>query len=212
MLAFAQALADGAHALEFDVRASVDDVVMVIHDATVDRTTDGRGAVAGMTATALEALDAGAGERIPRLAAVLERFRETPLLIEIKERRAALPTLAALRRAGAERRVLVGSFVRGALAPFRRAGIPTAPSRAGVALALMTSRVGLAAPGTHAAFAVPERYRRIRVVDRRFVGAAARAGTPVHVWTVNAPEDVRRLRAMGVCGIISDYPGRMGDV
>jgi len=209
VLAFDRALAEGADALEFDVRASVDGVPMVIHDPTVDRTTNGRGEVGAMAAAALEALDAREGDRIPRLEAVLERYSETPLLIEIKERRAAGPALAALQRCGAQRRVLIGSFVRGALAPFRRAGIPTAPSRGGVALALLSSRLGLAAPGPDAAFAVPERRKAIRVVDHRFVRAAARAGKPVHVWTVNAIDDARRLRSMGVCGIITDFPSRM---
>ena len=191
------------------MRVTADGVPVIIHDATVDRTTGGRGAVYQMMAVSVDALDAGGGDPISRLDAVLQRYRDTPLLIEIKESRAAEPALAALRRHGAERRVVVGSFTRRALAPFRRAGIPTSPSRAGVALALLASRVGLKVGGPHAAFAVPEYHGRVRVVDRRLVRAVRRASKPVHVWTVNQPEDARRLRALGVCGIITDYPDRM---
>lgn len=72
------------------------------------------------------------------------------------------------------------------------------------------SRLGraLTGPGFQV-FAVPERHRRITVVDRGFVAAASRRGKPVHVWTVDLPEDARRLRSLGVAGIITNYPGRM---
>ncbi|HXV86599.1 MAG TPA: glycerophosphodiester phosphodiesterase family protein [Gemmatimonadales bacterium] len=208
-LAFDRALAAGAHALELDVHLTVDGVPVVIHDESVDRTTDGTGLVRVATAVGLEELDAGQGERIPRLEQVLDRYPATPLLIEVKVPWASNAVVATLRRHSAERRVVVGSFARGALAPFRRAGIPTTPSRAGVAWALIVSRLGLRAGRPHGAFAVPEYHGRVRVVDRRLVASARRAGLPVHVWTVNQPDQARRLRMLGVCGIITDYPNRM---
>ena len=60
------------------------------------------------------------------------------------------------------------------------------------------------------AFTVPERYGPLTVVSDTFVHAARRLGRPVHVWTVNDPADGRRLRALGVSGIITNYPGRFG--
>src|SRR5919204_389354 len=98
--AFELAIRHGADALELDVRLSADGVPVVIHDATLDRTTDGQGPVSGRTAAELQRLDAGArftrdggrtfpfrgqGSRIPTLADVLRAFPEVPLLVEIKE-------------------------------------------------------------------------------------------------------------------------------
>jgi glycerophosphoryl diester phosphodiesterase len=212
LAAFELALAQNADAIELDVKLSADGQVVVIHDATVDRTTDGRGSVAAMSAAEVGALDAGQGERVPPLDAVLDRYAATPLLIEVKEARAAGPALAAIQRRQAEPRVVVGSFVRRALVPFWRAGVASTPPRSGVALALLASRLGLGVPGPHRAFAVPEYHRGLRIVDRRFVRAARQSGRPVHVWTVNTLEQGRRLRAQGVCGIITDYPDYMRSI
>jgi glycerophosphoryl diester phosphodiesterase len=209
LLALDQALRDGADALEFDVRVSADGVPVVIHDPTVDRTTDGVGRVRALTVAELERLDAGRGERVPRLDAVLERFVEAVMLIDIKDAAASPAVLEILMRHGAERRVLVGSFQWRALLPFARAGIPTTAARVGVAAALLASRVGRAWPAHVAAYAVPERRGRVQVVDERFVSAARTAGRPVHVWTVNRLGDARRLRNLGVSGIITDVPGEM---
>jgi glycerophosphoryl diester phosphodiesterase len=74
----------------------------------------------------------------------------------------------------------------------------------------MASRFGLTVPGRQvAAFTVPERHRSLTIVDRKFVTTARRAGRPVHVWTVDDPVDAARLRAIGVNGIITNYPSRM---
>ena len=74
----------------------------------------------------------------------------------------------------------------------------------------MASRVGLAVPSrAFAAFTVPERHRSLVVVDKEFMRAAQRTGRPVHVWTVDDPENARQLRALGVAGIITNYPSRM---
>jgi glycerophosphoryl diester phosphodiesterase len=63
--------------------------------------------------------------------------------------------------------------------------------------------------GEYAAFTVPEHYGRVRVVDERFIGLAARVGKPVHVWTVNDLEQARRLRGIGVSGLITNFPARL---
>lgn len=209
ILALDRALQDGADALEFDVRVSADGVPVVIHDPTVDRTTNGVGQVRALTVAQLERLDAGQGEPVPRLDAVMERFAEAVMLIEIKDPAASTAVLDLVRRHGAERRVLVGSFRWRALRPFARAEIPTTAARAGVAGAFLASRVGVVWPTRAAAYAVPERRSVVQVVDERFVRAARTAGRPVHVWTVNHPDDARRLRNLGVSGIITDFPGQM---
>ncbi len=210
LLAFQRALAAGADALELDVRISADGVPVVIHDATLDRTTDGSGLVRDRRAAELETLDAGRGERIPRLVNVLESYPAAPLIIEIKEEPVACPVAELLRWTGSTRRVLVGAFQRSALRAFAGPEFARAAARAETALFWAGSRMGAAVTGGgYRAFTVPERHRGLRVVDARFVRSATRRGFPVHVWTVNDVADARRLRAMGVAGIITDFPERM---
>lgn len=210
LLAFDRAIEQGADALEFDVRATRDGVPVVIHDATVDRTTDGKGTVADLVVDALRRLDAGCGEHVPRLDEVLAQFHTTPLIIELKEARVAPAAADLIREAGAESRILVGSFERAALRPFESALYLRAAARGETLRWWLTSRLGLANRHTpYGAFTVPERHSGVTVVDRRFVGAARRSGLPVHVWTVNDPADARRLRAIGVAGLITNYPARL---
>jgi glycerophosphoryl diester phosphodiesterase len=213
LLAFAQGVEQGAEAIELDVRASADGMAVVIHDATLERTTTGTGPVAGHTAEQLGRVDAGAGEGVPTVGQVLERFPELPLLLEIKEASAAEPLLAVLREHGAERRVVVGAFEASFLAPFRDSGIARTATRAEVAACWLWSRAGIRMrwPG-YGVLSVPEQSGRLRVVDPAFVARARRARVPVHVWTVNDRAVAEHLRAVGVNGIITDYPARMRGV
>ena len=102
LAAFRRSLAAGADVLEMDVRTTADGHLVVLHDATVDRTTDGRGAVKEMTLAQIKALDAGyrwtadqgrsfpfrgRGITVPTFSEVLETFAETPMIAEIKEKR-----------------------------------------------------------------------------------------------------------------------------
>ncbi len=210
LLAFDMALEQGADALEFDVRLTAEGIPVVIHDATVDRTTEGTGEVRALTLPELQALDAGGGERVPTLTTVLKRYPDTPFIVEIKEVGAARPAAEVLTRHAAADRSIVGSFLHGALRPFGPPAFRRSASRRETVMFWAASRLGRAQAGTgFQAFAVPERHRRMTVVDRRFVEAAQRRGKPVHVWTVDEPEDARRLRALGAAGIITNYPARM---
>jgi glycerophosphoryl diester phosphodiesterase len=133
--AFRQAVALGVDGLEFDVRLTADGVPVVFHDPTVERTTDGRGAVAAMTLAELRELDAGyrfgatahpyrgKGVGVPTVEEALDVTAPLPLVVEVKALEAAEPLLDLLRRRGESERVIVGSFVAGALTPFRRAGV-----------------------------------------------------------------------------------------
>ncbi len=77
-------------------------------------------------------------------------------------------------------------------------------------MAWLASRLRLSLPArSYRAFTVPERHGRLTVVDKSFLRAARKRGTPVHVWTVDEPEDARRLRSLGVAGIITNFPARM---
>ena len=213
--AFAAALALGAEAIELDCQLSADGEPVVIHDETLDRTTDGDGPVGARTVAELERLDAGTwfgpefrGERIPRLAAVLAQVRERVTLnVEIKSARdvgrieRTLADLTIAADAGAW--LVFSSFhwtaLRNlrALAPWARLGVlcDADPSPSG-ALAL-AAELG-------AESVIPGR----RWVDRRVVEAAHARNLDVWVWTVNEPGEMRRLIALGVDGLFSDYPER----
>jgi glycerophosphoryl diester phosphodiesterase len=206
LLSFDKALEQGADALELDVRMSSDGHPVVIHDPTVDRTTDGAGAVRSFTVAQLRALDAGEGQGIPTLEDVLARYPDAPLILELKEEEVAAATAATLIRHGAAKRVLVGSFVHAALRPFRR-GFYRSASRRETALCWLASRVRAQVPRLRVhAFTVPEQRGALHVVDAAFVAAARRRGRPVHVWTVDDADQARRLRGLGVAGIITNRP------
>jgi glycerophosphoryl diester phosphodiesterase len=212
--AFAAALELGAEAIELDCQLTADGEVVVIHDETLERTTDGEGSVGDWTAAELAALDAGAwfaaefaGERIPRLADVLAQLRNRVTLdIEIKSARdlgVIEPKLAALIAAEqATEWVVFSSFhseavrTMRALAPWARLGVlcDEDPRARGLALA----------NEVNAEVLIPGR----RWIDPRIVEEAHVRGFDVWVWTVNEPGEMRRLIALGVDGLFSDYPER----
>lgn len=224
MPAFDHGLLVGADGLEFDVRLSRDGVVVVHHDDTVDRTTNGTGLVSEYSADALGQLDAayrfrgidgerylGGGHGIPRLAEVLSRYPGVPLIIEIKgdDPELGRRAVADVRAAGALERVWFGGFSQAAMRAVREAApeARTSAMREEVRWFLYRSWVGLAPTDTaYQAFQVPEMAGRTRVVSPRFVRAAQRAGVSVQVWTVDLPADMERLLEWGVDALISDRP------
>ncbi len=224
--AFDHGLALGADGLELDVHLSRDGVVVVHHDARLDRTTDRQGPVAACTAAELAATDAGyrfepqpgggypfrgCGIGVPMLGQVLERYPGIPLIIELKVNHPALAerAVAAVRAAGAVERVVFGSFGRRVLEAVRRREprIRTGASREEARWALYRSWVGwpLRRP-RYRDLQLPERSGATTVVSPRFIAYVHRAGLPLNVWTVDTPADIRRLAAWGVDGIISDRP------
>jgi glycerophosphoryl diester phosphodiesterase len=229
--AFDCGLAHGADGIELDVRLSADGVVVVHHDHTLERTTDLRGPVERRTADELARADAGvrfpqtgaatsaanddrSAFGIPTLAAVLGRYRDCRIIVEMKQSRVELAAgvVDAIRKAGAADRVCVGSFSYSALRKVRdmEPAIATSASREEVRWALYRSWVNWS-PGRrrYQGFQVPEWAGSTRVVSPRFVECARRAGFGVQVWTVDAPEDARRLIEWGVHAIITDRPDRV---
>jgi glycerophosphoryl diester phosphodiesterase len=205
MIAFDRGLKAGADGLELDVRLSRDGVVVVHHDDRLDRTTSATGPVNARTAAELAELE------VPALRDVLARYPRTGIIIDVKDgdRVLAAAVVDEVRRAGASERVCLGSFSLTALRAVRAAApdIATSASRFEVRLALYRSWCGVS-PGRPAykAFQVPETRGSTRVVSPRFVKLAHRAGIVVQVWTVDEPDDMRRLLDWGVDGIITDRP------
>lgn len=209
--AFDRGLAAGADGLELDVRLSRDGIVVVHHDAMLDRTTRAKGPVKDRTAAELAQFD------VPALSDVLARYPQTGIIIELKKRGPALANAVVedLRRAGAVDRVCLGSFSLTALRAARTAapGLATSGARFEVRMALYRSWCGLS-PGhvPYRAFQVPETSGGTRVVSPRFVRLAHEAGVAVQVWTVDEPADIRRLLEWGVDAIISDRPDVAAEV
>jgi glycerophosphoryl diester phosphodiesterase len=218
----------GADGLELDVHLARDGVVVVHHDSTLERTTSGRGRISALTADELAQVDAaywfspasepaqsfpfrGQGHGVPRLGKVLARYPGIPLIIELKANDPELARRAVeeVRTARAMDHVAFGSFGWRVLRAARRfePRIPTGASREEVRLALYRSWLRWPIGSTsYRELQVPERSGPTRIVSRRFVDHAHRAGLPVKVWTVNDPHDMRRLLEWGVDALISDRP------
>jgi glycerophosphoryl diester phosphodiesterase len=223
-VAFAHAVSLGVDALECDVRLSADGEPVVIHDDTLDRTTDRQGAVARLSARQLAEADAGAhfgpeqgypyrGQRVgvPTLAEVLSIAGTLPVIVEIKgtDARTADRALSVIRDAGAETRVVMGGFSHVVVGRIRSAApaCVTSASRVEVQSALRRSWFAMRPRRTgYHLFQVPVRLRGRTVLTRGFVRVARRAGIPVQAWIVDDPAEMRALIAWGVTGLISDRP------
>lgn len=227
--AFLSAVEDwGADMLELDVRSSRDGEVVVFHDATVDRTTDGTGMLAGKTLGELRELDAGyrfldpdgnatfrgKGVRIPTFEELLEALPEIRLNVEAKDPVSAVPLVEIIRRHGAEQRVLLAAEREQNRRRVRGYRGPWGASRRDIALFLIfgASPLGRLHSPRCDALQVPERHKGIRILTPRFLREAHGRNIPVHVWTVDDPAAMRRLLAMGVDGIQTDRPDLLAPI
>jgi glycerophosphoryl diester phosphodiesterase len=233
LYAFERALRAGADVIEMDVRATADGALVVIHDASVERTTDGVGRVGALTLAELKRLDAafrwspdggrtfplrGRGVGVPTLEEVFERFPAARFVIEPKQDApsAVAALCRAIRARGMTDKVLLGSFRTSLVSEFRREcpEVATSGDPAEVSKFLALERAGLEGSysPTMQALLVPEHLRGWRVLTRSFVEAAHGRNLEVHAWTVNDAGDMRRLLDLGVDGIITDYPDRLASL
>ncbi|QFZ20068.1 glycerophosphodiester phosphodiesterase [Saccharothrix syringae] len=214
--AFARAAREGYRYLETDVHATADGVVVVHHDAVLDRTTDGTGPVAAQPWSAVRRARVGGREPVARLEDLLEELPDALLNVDVKADAAVEPVLGVLRRAGALHRVCLASFSDRRLARLRRLGGPgllTSMGPRNAAALWAAGRVPVARLPVRGAVAqVPVTQGRLRVVDGRFVRAAHRRGLEVHVWTVDDPAAMRALLDLGVDGLVTDRPDLLRDV
>lgn len=217
----------GVDVLEMDVHMTADGHIVLLHDATVDRTSTGSGPVSHFTLAELQALEVGGnwtaddgvtypyrgqGLTVPTLDAVFERFPAYPTNIEIKaEDPAIAPVLCdTIRAHGMTDWVLVVSSRDGALDAFREIcpEVATGAHRGDVTRFVFLNFVwsaGIISP-PYRAFQVPEVSGGIPVVTPAFVRAAHRANVQVHIWTINDPDEMQRFLDMGVDGIMTDKP------
>jgi glycerophosphoryl diester phosphodiesterase len=195
---FTKALQSGACGLEFDVRRCGDGRLVVIHDETIDRTTNGRGRVRDFSYEELRQFDAGLGEPIPLLSEVLDEFGAHCLLnIELKDSGIAADVKRLVLERRLERQVIVSAFewkeLR-ALAPEIPIGLLSTKLRN-----LLAHARQLGASAIH-----PRR----DLVSGSLIAAAQESGLQVYVWTVNDADEICHFRDMSVDGIFTDFPER----
>ncbi|HUF53510.1 MAG TPA: glycerophosphodiester phosphodiesterase family protein [Dehalococcoidia bacterium] len=196
----------GSEAIEIDVQATADGVPILMHDLTVDRTTNGAGEVAKMTLNQIRALDAG-GEPPPTLAEVLDLTKGVVLLVmEIKALGIEQEVAKVVEEAAARDHVMTWSFFPEALDGMRVAdpGVPCALLVAGEYMdrwpALRSRAVKTGAQGVSVFFAG---------IDDRVVEDCRRSGLALYSWTADQPEHIARLIEQGVDGICSNFPDRV---
>lgn len=220
----------GVDVLELDVHSTSDGKLVVLHDRTVDRTTNGQGNVSDLTLEDLKRLDAGyrfttdggqtfpfrgKGITIPTLEEVFAAFPAMTFNIEPKQQTPSITKslCSILREKNAAGNVIIGSFRQEVLDEFRAecSEVATSASPSEVSRFLAYYKTGIAASYTPPmqALQIPENVGYLNVVSKDFVEAAHKLNLKVHVWTINKPEDMQRLLDMGVDGIMTDYPDRL---
>lgn len=193
---FHKALQCGAHGVEFDVRRCGDGRIVVIHDETIDRTTNGTGRVAELTYEELRRFDAGFGEPIPLLTDVFDTFGGRFLLnIELKDEGIANDVKKIVVERNLHRHVIISSFEWQELADF-------APE---VPIALLSSNPRNLLPAAIELGATAIHPRR-DIVTPSLIQAAREDNLQINVWTINDPAEVSVFRSLGIDAIFSDFP------
>lgn len=230
MFAFQNAADLGVDVLEMDLHIAADGTLVIIHDETVDRTTDGTGEVESMTLDELKQLDAGynwsldngasypfrgQGITIPALEEVFTAFPDYRMTIEIKKTDVSMakPFCDMIREYDMQDKVLVASFHDERLKEFRAECPEVATSSAKnetTAFVLLTKVFlgGFYSPHFYS-LQVPEESSGITVMTESFVRAAHARNLAVEPWTINDEETMRKFIEWGVDGIITDRPDLM---
>jgi len=230
MAAFRRAVEVGVTYVELDVHATRDGQFVVIHDETLERTTNGQGKVQEHTLAELQQLEAGywfsrdagqhfpfraTGVRISTLAEVLRGFPGLRFTVEIKPAEPAIEELviAVVRDCGRVEDVILASEHDRVITRVRELAPDMATSFAAGEVADFIQRVST---GQFAAYhpvglalQIPPEFHDIPLVTAETVAAAHTLGLEIHVWTINEPREIERLLDLGVDGIMSDFPGRL---
>lgn len=188
----------GLDVIELDLHLSKDGALVVMHDADVDRTTDGTGPIAERTLGELRTLDAGRGERVPTFDEVLDAV-ESPVQAEIKDLAAARALAEVMHRRNLVERVEVSSFHDEAIAEIARL-VP------GVRTALIASRFGPDVVERATEAGAETVCLNIRRLTLEVVEAARKADLKIIGWVVNTQDQLRLVRALGLDGATTDYP------
>ncbi len=191
----------GADAVEIDVRLSSDHEIVVIHDETLERTTNGSGKVGEKTLKQLQSFDAGKGETIPTLSEVLSLVKQLgiELVIELKATGMEDIVVREIVEAEMARNVVISSFFHSSLlklkelAPNQKTGV--------IISSLPVFPVTLARDAK--ADIIFQRYPRL---NKEYVEEASRNKIDIYTWTINTVDDLEKSRELGVKGIVTDNP------
>lgn len=220
----------GADVLELDIHRTSDGELVVIHDRTVDRTTDGRGKVSEMTLAELKELDAaaqftadggktfpfrGRGFTIPTLREIFDAFPDSIFNVEPKRQGSEMaePLCALIREKNMTNKVIVGSFTQSIIDDTREACPEIATSATPTeAISFFLRELGgieRSYSPPMQALQIPKTFVGMDVVTKDFVDAAHERNLKVHVWTINSKDEMQRLIDLGVDGIMTDYPNEL---
>ena len=210
--AFQAALQHGATHLESDTQATADDVAVLFHDEDLSRVAGVDAKIRELSLSELKTTRLKNGGEIPTLAEALETLPGARFNLDIKTRPAISPTIESIERLQAHDRVLVSSFSN----PIRKSALtglsrPIATSGSlSTVLSAWLSHTLLFGAGFSAivkdvhAFQIPVRRGPVRFATKSFIARAQRYQTEVHFWTINDPDEMRRLIELGADGIVSD--------
>ena len=233
LIAFQRAVELGIVYAELDVHASHDGYVVVSHDPTLERTTNGHGQIRKLSLAELQTFDAGyhfssdggqtfpfraTGVKIPTLGEILERFPTLHFTIEIKQTDPPIEelVLAEVCACGREDHVVLASEHDAVLARVRALAPEIATSFAYAEVLDFIQRVaayqlvGYQPPGQ--ALQIPPVFQGIPLVTAQTVAAAHALGCEMHAWTIDEPQEMKRLLDLGVDGIMSNFPNRLLEV
>ncbi len=238
LVAFDHAVDLGVDVLEMDIHQTQEGVIVLMHDATVDRTTDGSGAIKEMSFDEIRALDAGyywtdddgatypyrgQGIQVPTLEEMFQRYSDMRMNIEIKQETPSMvrPFCQLIHDYKMEDKILVATFHKTTMEEFRDVcpDVITSMVEPEIQLFFGLNTVFLGAlfqaPGT--AFQVPRTSSlpiigEVDVITERFVRVAHSHNIQVHAWTINETAEMERLITLGVDGIITDRPDLLLEV
>ena len=232
MIAYETAMMEGTDVLELDVHATADGVLVLMHDETVDRTTDGTGLIKDKTLAQLQALDAGytfttddgatypfrgMGLTVPTLDEVFTAFPDVAYVIEIKQDTPSIvePFLDTCDAHGMLDQMVASAFSQEVLVELRAAA-PDVPTSFALPEVLAFLALDAAAEKTYVPpgqfLQVPIEQSGFPVLSADFVERAKRFDLQVHAWTINDQAQMQLVIDWGVDGVITDFPARLRDL
>ena len=203
LAAIQKGIALGVDFIEIDVRCTADGVLVILHDETVNRTTNGKGRVDRLSLREIKNLNAGNDESIPTLEEVLNVVKgKAGLMVELKITGVARQAVEAVREAEFREPVIYASFLHDELAYVRT-------SDPGASLMVLFGRLPQAPVARAIAYGSSHVGLRHNTATPALVGACHQAGLRVFVYTADALSDIQHARSLGVDGIISNFPDRI---